>query len=106
MRVVTTKIICVLVLLAVWSNLQTVASQPAARRRVLHYEPEKVTLKGKVVSRTFYGPPNYGENPKTDSRESQYILILDSAVYVFETCNDTTDQTMLGGRHGTLIVNK
>ncbi len=105
MRVVTTKIICVLVLLAVWSNLQTVASQSAARRRVLHYEPEKVTLKGKVVSRTFYGPPNYGENPKTDSRESQYILILDSAVDVVATGNDPTDQTERGVRRVTLVVN-
>jgi hypothetical protein len=104
MKVVTTKIFCVLILVIVWSNLQTVPSQPAARRRVFHYEPEKVMLKGKVVSRTFYGPPNYGENPKTDSRESQYILILDSAVDVVATGSDPTDQTERGVRRVTLVV--
>ena len=105
MRVVTTKIFGVLILVVVWSSLQIVASQPAARRRVLHYEPEKVMLRGRVVSRTFYGPPNYGENPKTDSRESQYILILNSAVDVLATGGDPTDQTERGVRRVTLVVN-
>jgi hypothetical protein len=104
MRVVTTKIFGGLILVVVWSNLQTVASQPAARHRVLHYEPEKVMLKGKVVSRTFYGPPNYGENPKTDSQESQYILILDAAVDVVANGSDPTDQTERGVRRVTLVV--
>jgi hypothetical protein len=104
MRVVATKISSVIILVVVWSNLQTGASQPAFRRRVLRYEPEKVTLKGKVVSRTFYGPPNYGENPKTDSRESQYILILDSAVDVL-VGSDPTDQTERNVRRVTLVVN-
>jgi hypothetical protein len=53
-----------------------------AKRRVLKYEPSNVTLTGRPVSRTFYGPPGYGEDPKTDSRESQYILILDPPVDV------------------------
>ena len=35
-----------------------------------------VTLHGHVVLRTFYGPPNYGEHPETDSRETQAILLL------------------------------
>lgn len=42
----------------------------------LHYLGEPVTLSGKVTFRTFYGPPNYGENPDTDSRETQAILLL------------------------------
>jgi hypothetical protein len=31
---------------------------------------------------TFYGPPNYGENPKTDSRETQAILVLAKPICV------------------------
>jgi hypothetical protein len=33
-------------------------------------------LTGKVVLKTFYDPPNFGENPETDSRETQGILTL------------------------------
>lgn len=41
------------------------------------YDVEGVTLSGKVVLRTFFGPPNYGESPETDARETQALLQLD-----------------------------
>lgn len=41
---------------------------------------EKVKLSGYVEIRTFYGPPNFGENPKTDSRLVQNILFLDEPI--------------------------
>lgn len=43
----------------------------------VRYNEDGVVLTGKVERRTFYGPPNYGENPRTDSRETQAILRLD-----------------------------
>lgn len=48
----------------------------------LHYEGEPVTLTGQVILQTFYGPPNYGENPDTDSRETQAILVLSKPICV------------------------
>ena len=48
----------------------------------LHYEGESVSIGGSVVLRTFFGPPNYGENPATDSREQQAILILAKPICV------------------------
>jgi hypothetical protein len=74
-----------------------------AQRRQLHYEPEKVTLTGRLVYRVFYGPPNYGENPKTDSRETQPILILDAPVDVVANGGDPTDQTERGVKRITLV---
>ncbi len=53
-----------------------------AAPQCLHYEGEPVALTGKVTLRTFYGPPNYGENPKTDSRETQAILVLSKPICV------------------------
>ncbi len=32
--------------------------------------------------RLFYGPPNFGENPKTDSKELHRILVLDTPINV------------------------
>src|SRR5690349_21402036 len=40
------------------------------------YNTPGVTLTGTVKIKTFYGPPNYGEQPATDSKEQQAILLL------------------------------
>jgi len=42
----------------------------------LSYEPAVVELKGKLTTKMYYGPPNYGEEPKTDSKEELPILVL------------------------------
>ena len=74
-----------------------------SKRKVLNYEPANVTLTGVVVSKTYYGPPNYGESPKTDSKETQYVLILDSPV---DIVGDRSDQTTERGvKRVTLVVN-
>ena len=41
-------------------------------------------LTGRVALKSFYGPPNFGENPKTDSIETHYVLLTDQA-FVFNT---------------------
>jgi len=56
---------------AIWLTPFSLAAMPC-----LHYEGEPVSVSGKVVLRIFFGPPNYGENPATDSREEQAILLL------------------------------
>jgi hypothetical protein len=48
----------------------------------LHYAGEPVTLTGQVVLKTFYGPPNFGESPATDARETQAILVLEKPLCV------------------------
>lgn len=48
----------------------------------LEYEPTVVELKGKLITKMFYGPPNYGENPDTDSKEEFAILVLRKPVNV------------------------
>src|SRR5260370_25462045 len=81
------------------------ASPTYTKPKEFHYWPEKVTLTGRVVYRTFYGPPGYGENPKTDSRETQDILLLDSAVDVIATGNDPlTGQTERRVTRITLVI--
>jgi len=53
-------------------------------------DSREVILKGKIVTKKFYGPPNYGETPDTDAIESFYFLILDKPI-IIET-NGTTDK--------------
>ena len=42
-----------------------------------HYNQDGVELSGTVILKTFFGPPNYGEDPSTDSKERQALLKLD-----------------------------
>jgi hypothetical protein len=48
----------------------------------LSYEPVVVELRGKLIRKLYYGPPNYGENPRTDSRELLPFLQLSKPVNV------------------------
>lgn len=57
-------------------------SPSSAAMPCLHYSGDTVTLVGNVKLQTFYGPPNYGENPDTDSRETQAILLLAKPICV------------------------
>jgi hypothetical protein len=37
---------------------------------------------GKIVATTFFGPPNFGEDPAHDQREIYPILVLDRPLYL------------------------
>ena len=63
-------------------------SLPVAVASCLHYGGSPVILNGKVKLQTFLEPPNYDENPGTDSRETQAILLLDNPVCVEENPRD------------------
>ena len=46
----------------------------------LRYEPDTVAITGKLVRRTFYGAPGFGEDPKHDTKETGYYLALGAAL--------------------------
>ena len=58
---------------------------------------------GTLIFRTFYGPPNYGENPRTDSKETQSILLLDDAFDVIGDKQDPFNETERGVNRVTLV---
>jgi len=96
------KPLCIAVLIP-FLLLHLAASQAGNKRKALHYWPEKVTLQGTLVFRTFYGPPNYGENPRTDSKETQSILLLDNAFDVIGDKQDPFNETERGVNRVTLV---
>lgn len=48
----------------------------------LEYEPTVVELKGRLSVETFFGPPNFGENPESDTKENSWILLLDNPINI------------------------
>lgn len=63
-----------------------------AKTEWLEYEPAVVELEGKLSIKTFFGPPNFGENPETDSKERSWILSLDKPINV--QSKDETDPVL------------
>ncbi|MFG6459693.1 DUF4431 domain-containing protein [Roseateles sp. BYS96W] len=51
-----------------------------AQAACLAYGRPLAGLAGKLEVRDFFGPPGYGENPGTDRRERQAVLVLDEPV--------------------------
>jgi hypothetical protein len=59
----------------VFVGLQTAGST----QLVLHYGPYKTTLTGHLHSSWRYGPPGFGETPKTDPKVPFVFIELDKA---------------------------
>jgi hypothetical protein len=58
----------------------------------LEYWPAVVELEGKLRIETFFGPPNFGEDPETDSKEITRILSLDKPIKI--RSRDETDSVL------------
>ena len=48
----------------------------------LAFDPTTVTIQGFLHSRHAFGPPGYGEDPKHDSVEHIYVIVLDAPICV------------------------
>ncbi len=46
------------------------------KEQVYYYGPSKITLRGFLRDKLFYGPPGYGEHPSSDAKEPRIILML------------------------------
>lgn len=56
--------------------------------------PTEVTLTGELIERTYWGPPNWGEQPATDRLEEAWILVLDTPICVLaDHKNPSNDQS-------------
>lgn len=73
------RVLTILVLMVL-----AVVAHPTATRaqRWLSYEPQTVELHGRLVIQSKYGPPNHGEEPKTDQKVKVPVLVLKYAVSV------------------------
>lgn len=57
----------------------------------LKYDPATVTLAGTVSIREAFGPPGYGENPRSDRKERYFLLTLDAPVSVEGSPHDVAN---------------
>lgn len=50
---------------------------------------ERIVLRGTVISRHVYGPPNFGETPNTDERRTIPVLVLNEPI---DICHGAQDE--------------
>jgi len=74
---------------------------PPATQKDFQYEPAISVISGTIATEMFYGPPGFGENPKTDKKEDIYLLVPDQPVNVIgpadqnEEDNNTTKNNIV-----------
>jgi len=77
----------------------------SARAQCVKYEPEVVTLTGRLSSHVFPGPPNYESIKRGDRKETAIILTLAAPICV-EGSEDPTDAPENNVRDLQLVINK
>ena len=54
-----------------------------------NYQYDSISvITGTIVTESFYGPPGFGEHPKTDSKEEVYILTVEKPITVISKETD------------------
>lgn len=53
-----------------------------------YFEPSVSIIEGTLISRLYYGPPGYGEDPDNDEQRYQFILQLDNPIGVIAEDTD------------------
>lgn len=61
----------------------------------LRYGTPAVTLSGIVTQQTFFGPPNFGETPEIDRRETQAVLMLAAPICVEANSEEDAERNQL-----------
>jgi len=71
----------------------------------LHYEPEIVTLRGKLTTIINYGAPGYGETPEKDDVEESIILVLPLPIRVKDDPNSRLNSPIIANiTHVQLVI--
>ena len=68
------RLLSIAAVLAFAATSSAAEPNPRALAKQCFHEDKPIRVFGTVSRRTFYGPPNFGENPKTDERDSVYVF--------------------------------
>ena len=74
--------------IAIAALLVAIAHPAAAQQRWLSYEPEVMELDGRLVIESKFGPPNFGEQPKTDEKVRVPVLVLNDRANMLPDSGD------------------
>jgi hypothetical protein len=85
----------VLLLLLTWCPVAlggpTIADAVDPTGPCLNYDDSSVTLIGTIFTRIYFGPPNYGEHPDSDGRDTAFLLLLDAPICVSASAHPEQD---------------
>ena len=89
-----------LIILIAFAHFEAVAQA----QRWLSYQPAIVELDGRLITEQKYGPPNFGEEQKTDKKLTVPILVLNEAINVRGTPGDLINgESVMGAKRVQLV---
>ena len=68
------RLLSIAAMLAVAATAAAAEPNPRAAGKLCFHQEKTVRVLGTVTRRTFYGPPNFGETPKSDRRVTVYVI--------------------------------
>lgn len=72
------------------------ASMPTAQAKCFKYEPEVVTVSGKLLRKTFAGPPNYESIRNGDAPETGFYLSVKQPICTIASQSAGADEAKSG----------
>lgn len=71
-----------------------------------YFEPNVSIIEGTLITRLYYGPPGYGEDPNNDEQEYPFILLLDDPIKVIAEDADIYNSDISDVLEIQLVLNK
>lgn len=71
-----------------------------------YFEPNVSVIEGTLITRLYYGPPGYGEDPNNDEQEYPFILLLDDPIKVIAEDADIYTSDISNVLEIQLVLNK
>lgn len=71
-----------------------------------YFEPNVSVIEGTLITRLYYGPPGYGEDPNNDEQEYPFILLLDDPIKVIAEDADIYNSDISNVLEIQLVLNK
>jgi hypothetical protein len=91
-------------MLAFAATVSVAEPNPRAAGKECFHEDKAIRVLGTVSRRTFYGPPNFGENPKTDRRVTVYVIRFDHPLWPCELSDfDDVDHPGAAAREAVIV---
>ena len=78
----------------------TIVQRNSIGDSIYYTAPNVSTLHGRLIQKEFYGPPGFGQTPKTDAHYTFFVLVLNKPITVYRdpkgstvNINDLKDST-------------
>ena len=99
------RLLSIAAMLAFAARAAAAEPNPRAAGKLCFHEGKIVRVLGRVSRRTFYGPPNFGETPKSDRRVTVQVIRFNRPLWPCELSDfDDVDRPGAPAREAVIVA--